>query len=73
MKDPRDTLHWRPISEAADYPDDIELIVHLGPLSVSPGAVMRCRRGMLSDRPGPNHLRCFADYFLLYDPPRRPA
>ena len=62
-------LPWRPIADAAQLPDDTEILAHLGPNSVSPGAVMRCRRGMLSDRPGPNHLRCFADFFLLYDPP----
>jgi hypothetical protein len=69
MSDQPTKLPWRPIAEAADLPDDTWIIAHLGPNSVSPGAIMRCKRGMLSDRPGPNHLRIFADFFLFYDPP----
>ena len=69
MSHQSDKLPWRPISEAEQLPDDACIIAHLGPNSVSPRSIMRCKRGMLSDRPGPNHLRVFADFFLLYDPP----
>lgn len=54
---------WRAIETVPDD-DQRWIIVRTSQLSVSPGHVILIRRGMLSDRLGPNHLRIFADLWF---------